>query len=173
MILEVFKPVKGFEDYFEISNTGRVKRLARLAKTNKGPRKIKAGFLRSRTNNSGYEEVRLTVNGKGYTTFIHRLMAQAFIPNPDCKSEINHINGIKLDNDLSNLEWVTHSENMKHAYKSGLVKKMGTPVIDTCSGKKYGSIKDASIDLKINYGACREYVNGRRKKNKTCLKYAN
>lgn len=67
-----------------------------------------------------YLRVDLHKDGKGKSMPIHRLVATAFIPNPENKGEVNHINGIKTDNRVENLEWVTHKENVHHAYKTGL-----------------------------------------------------
>lgn len=69
---------------------------------------------------NGYREV--TLNGKQCT--VHRIVAEAFIPNPECKKCVNHIDGNKLNNSADNLEWVTHSENIKHAYNTGLERKI-------------------------------------------------
>ncbi len=72
--------------------------------------------IKPQFSNVGYLRVELA--GRKYS--IHRLLAEAFIPNPEGKSQVNHINGDKADNRLENLEWVTQSENMLHAYKAGL-----------------------------------------------------
>lgn len=70
----------------------------------------------------GYIRVEMWEGGKGKKQLLHRILADCFIPNPDNKPCINHINGIKHDNRLINLEWVTRSENQMHAYKMGLQK---------------------------------------------------
>lgn len=70
--------------------------------------------------NSGYKTVTIKTQGGSRTEFVHRLVAIAFIPNPDNKRTVNHINGIKTDNRVENLEWMTYSENHKHAYRIGL-----------------------------------------------------
>jgi hypothetical protein len=81
-------------------------------------------FLKFQINRDGYLVVTLTNDlNKRITLRIHRLMALAFISNPDNKPEVNHKNGIKTDNRLENLEWCTHAENIKHAWNTGLLKK--------------------------------------------------
>lgn len=79
--------------------------------------KILKGF-----NNRGYHRLSLSHKGKPIKYSIHRLVAAAFIPNPENKKEVNHINGIKDDNRVENLEWATQSENMQHGYKIGLCR---------------------------------------------------
>ena len=129
-------------------------------------------FLKSRIDRAGYSTVRLNKNGQSSTQFVHRLLAAAFIPNPNNKPFINHINGIKTDNRLENLEWVTHAENIRHAYETGLCKTESkqTPIVDICSGKKFPSIKKAAEFNSIKYTTCKGYLNERRK-NPTCLRY--
>ena len=74
------------------------------------------------TKNKEYPQVKISASNREYTRKIHRLIAEAFIPNPDNKPEINHKDGNRGNNELTNLEWVTHSENVKHAYDTGLTK---------------------------------------------------
>ena len=162
----------GYEGYYEINNTGVVKSLERKIKVNKRSRKISSTIMKVRINNCGYAEVRLTKNKISKTTFIHILLAKVFIPNPTDKPEVNHINGNKLDNRLINLEWVTHSENMKHAYENGLIKK-AKQVIDTCSGKEFSSTREAAKVYGINFSTLKNYLNGCIKINPTCLQYKN
>lgn len=117
--------VKGFEGLYEISNEGVVRSLNRHVyhTGNKQEHLIQGKNLATRINNFGYVSVRLSKGGKTYTRFIHRLVALAFIPNPQNKKYINHINGIKTDNTLQNLEWCTMSENINHAYRTGLITR--------------------------------------------------
>lgn len=75
-------------------------------------------FLKPQKNKSGYLFVTLCGNGKKKNKYIHQIVARAFIPNPDNKKFVNHKNLQKDDNDVSNLEWVTHSENIIHYYKN-------------------------------------------------------
>lgn len=101
------KTITDYENY-SITKSGEV--------FNKSSKKIATQFTRT-----GYELVHLRKNNKRKASTIHRLVALAFIPNPENKPCVNHINGIKIDNRIENLEWVTLSENMKHAVKNGLL----------------------------------------------------
>ncbi|MCT3693486.1 HNH endonuclease [Elizabethkingia anophelis] len=76
--------------------------------------------LKLTTNYDGYKVICMSVNGIRYVKYIHRLVAESFIPNDKNKSQINHINGVKSDNRVENLAWCTQSENIAHAYKNGL-----------------------------------------------------
>ncbi len=111
---------------------------------------------------AGYHYVTLCKDGKRRNRFIHRLIAQEYIPNPLNKQEVNHINGNKLDNRIENLEWVTPSENIKHAIKLGLLvcserskqllrDRSIKKTKDVITGNVYDSLKNACIDLGINY----------------------
>lgn len=111
--MEKWKEIKGFEDYYLISDKGNVIR-------KKGTSHLKPKNLKHLFDKDGYARVNLKINGKTNSRFIHRLVAEAFINNPLNKPQVNHINGIKTDNCLSNLEWCTISENRVHAYSTGL-----------------------------------------------------
>lgn len=104
---EQWKPIEGLRNY-EISNIGRVR--------NKNTGQIKTLNLRS----NGYLYAHFTEDGKQYLKAVHRLVAKAFIPNPENKPFVNHIDGVKTNALPSNLEWCTPSENSKHAYETGL-----------------------------------------------------
>lgn len=104
--------IKGFENY-TININGIV--ISYVRQTSK---KIKRPLSRK-----GYEVVMLYGKGKRRLYPIHRLVAEHFIPNPENKSQVNHIDGNKLNNNVKNLEWVTASENVKHSYDNGLTPK--------------------------------------------------
>ena len=104
-IKEQWKVIEEFPNY-EVSNYAEVRRVW------KKHTKLK----KTRLNKFGYEIVHLSRNGENKHRSIHRLVAMAFIDNPDNLPEVNHIDSNKQNNRIDNLEWVTRSENMKHAY---------------------------------------------------------
>jgi len=160
---ETWRPVKGYEGLYEVNEKSEVRSL--------GDRYYNK-IMPQRIDRAGYLTTRLSNKGKNATVYIHRLLGFAFIVNPLNKAFINHIDGNKLNNSLDNLEWVTHSENILHAYNTGLLKIKAKSVYDTCTGKIYSSIKEAAKALNINYGTCRNYLNGNIKTNNTCLRFA-
>lgn len=124
---ELWKPVVGYENEYEVSNFGNVRSLDRTKVNSKGvSKKLKGKMLSVHVSKRGYYTV--TLGGKKRT--IHRLIAEAFIPNPNLKPQINHIDGDKLNNTIlldndsniigGNLEWVTDKENLQHAWNTGL-----------------------------------------------------
>lgn len=106
--METWKDIKGFEGIYQISNMGRLKSFKG------GPR---GRILSNKNSNGGYFSVVLCYGTKRRYTRIHRLVAEAFVPNPHNKPEVNHIDGNKQNNRADNLEWVTRAENHSHAIK--------------------------------------------------------
>src|SRR5690606_20717030 len=123
-IKEIWKPVNGYEGYFEISNLGNVKALKRVETISRGRKSSKKErLLKCWLNNSGYPAVVLTVNWKRKDYLVHRLVAEHFIDNPNNYPLVNHIDCDKTNAIYSNLEWCKYSINEKHAYDIGLRKK--------------------------------------------------
>lgn len=123
--IEIWKDIMGYEGLYQVSSLGRIKSLPKKMgrpdsnrQTNKrGPIILKSKL--NPKNKKSYHRVNL---GSNNTITIHRLVATAFIPNPENKPTVNHIDGDKNNNCASNLEWATHKENNNHAYDLGLNK---------------------------------------------------
>lgn len=116
---EIWKDIQGYEGFYRVSNTGNVKSVERFIKHPLyGERIAYSRILKSAKNNRGYLCVSLWKDGKGISKTIHRLVLNAFIPNINNEPEINHIDGNKENNILTNLEWSSISNNRKHAYSN-------------------------------------------------------
>lgn len=127
-IQEVWLDVPQYKGIYQVSNLGNIRN--------------KKGKLLKPYLTKGYERVSLYNKGQRQCKLVHRLVAQVFIPNPNNKPDVNHINGCKTDNDVSNLEWVTQSENMSHAHKNNL-----RPYVNT-QGEKNGFSKLSQIEAR-------------------------
>lgn len=110
----VFKDIVGFEDYYYVDNLGNVYSKNRFHRTNHNGFYRKGIKIKPSKTKTGYLQVILSVNGKSYTKKVHRLVAEAFLPNPNNLLEINHKNEDKSDNRVSNLEWCTREYNMNY-----------------------------------------------------------
>lgn len=121
---EIWLPVNGFEGLYEISNYGQVKSCDKRRGTNYSCF-IPAKIMASSDNGSGYRNVGFSKNSKQYTKYVHILVAQHFIPNPENKPEVNHKDGDKNNNRSDNLNWSTRKENEEHAWSTGLKKMIG------------------------------------------------
>ncbi len=113
---EVWKPIEGYEGLYEVSNLGRVKSLEKLIERPAGNNFIRSEFvMKTWAKDAGYPTVSLTKDKKRKLHMVHRLVAEAFIPNPDNKEEVNHKDYNKKNNNVSNLEWMTRKENIDYS----------------------------------------------------------
>ena len=127
-MIEIWKDVVGLEDYAEISNLGAVRTKDRYINNN-GTQVLRKGKIKKATDNGlGYLQLRFYIDGKTIRKYLHVAVAEAFIEKPtyEGKLEVNHKDGDKSNNAFYNLEWISHSENIKHAMKSGLLGREGS-----------------------------------------------
>lgn len=140
---EIWKPVVGFEDFYEVSNLGNVRRK-------------KSKRLRAISHTSLYSHILLSANGKHTTLRVHRIVAEAFLPRIDGKPHINHKNGNKNDNRVENLEWVSQAENNLHAYRT--LHRKPTLLGHVPHNKKLFANELEDIDKLLNSGLTAEKI---------------
>ena len=129
-INEIWRPIKGYEGLYEVSNLGRIKSLKRLVKKWDGYRIVPEKILTPRANNRGYLRINLCKDGITKTFSPHRLVAEAFIPNPDNLPCVNHKDENPLNNVVSNLEWCTYSYNNSYGTaRERASEKLSKPVL--------------------------------------------
>jgi hypothetical protein len=168
---EVFKDIEGYEGLYQVSNLGRVKSLEY-----KGKKREK--ILKLSKNKSGYLIVNLFKLQKSKSINVHRIVAENFIPNKYNKIQVNHIDGVKFNNCVDNLEWCTPSENVNHFFSSNLSKlyrlniskRQSIAVIDIETNTVYKSIKEASLANSIPESSLCRMLNKIRP-NKTTLRH--
>lgn len=145
---EVWKDIEGYEGLYQVSNMGRVRSLDRKSKSknkwNSYNASIKGRIRLCATSRMGYLRMRLCKDGVKQWYQLHQLVARAFIPNPDRKETVNHIDGNKKNNCVSNLEWATQAENNKHARDNHLNNSRKRKVLCVELNKTFESVREAS-----------------------------
>jgi hypothetical protein len=151
MLNEVWKDIPNYDGRYQTSNLGNIRNKLFVMKKNIGYR--------------GYEQIKLTKNGISHNHKVHRLVAQAFIPNLNNLPQINHINGIKTDNRVENLEWCTNSYNQLEANRMGFCKNRIAQAIKARS-KRIGQFD-------LNGNLIKEYYNSRIAEKATGITFKN
>lgn len=175
--MENWKVISGTENLYLISDLGRVRAIEKV-NVNNGFIKnkiIPEHILKDSCNGRGYRYITISIKRVRKNYYVHRLVASAFLENKLCCEEVNHIDGDKANNKLTNLEWVSKKQNMQHAVRTGLVKsKRGDNVhakktINIVTGKIFACAKDAADSIQCNYGTFKDGL--RRKSEYLNFKY--
>jgi hypothetical protein len=167
---EIWKDIKGYEGQYQISNKGRVYSIPRIIKKSNGKTQFVRGrILKAYIKQHKYLEVNLCINGKGKWYLVHRLVAEAFIPNPNNLPQVNHKDENKLNNNVDNLEWCTPKYNTN--YGDAQERKIATrkkPVLQySLDGEliaEYESISTAARATGFDYSGIRSCCTGKYKK---------
>lgn len=163
---EQWKPVNGYESFYEVSTHGRVKSVRRrVPRSNGGETTVREKIFNGYVANTGYRVVNLSRNNSINQCCIHRLVAEHFIPNPENKKTVNHKDGNKLNNHVGNLEWCTYLENNVHAHDTGLNGRSRPVNQLTLSGEFVQTFKSGALAarvLKINHSHICSCLTGKR-----------
>lgn len=168
----VWKPVVGFEDRYEVSNDGRVRSLDIYVKCRGGKTRLSKGRIRPLyKNNRGYVIANLCRDNKAKYSLVHRLVAEAFIENPDNKPQVNHIDGDNTNNHVNNLEWVTDNENKVHSsIDSGGTQRPKRAVVATnvTTGDTYrfNGLREAERALCLDHSTAMRALKGKQKSHR-------
>lgn len=152
---EIWKDCKGYEGKYQISNLGRIWSVKRQQ------------YMKPQKDTCGYLRIQLyTKNGKLRTEKVHRLVALAFIDNPDGKPEVNHINHVRDDNRVENLEWVTHKENSN---KTTVVRSVGKFTKDGQLVERYITVSEAARKNDVKPSVILAYIKSKPQKSREYL----
>lgn len=176
--MEEWRDIKGYEGLYQVSNIGNVRSIAHIAVYTDG----RVGHYKGKTltpsnGGNGYKYVHLSKNGVTNRVGIHRLVAEAFLPKDNERNVVNHKDGNKHNNTVENLEWVTCSENSKHAVRTGLLnmepfivagstarkKKIAQIGVSGKTIKVFDSAVEAARQLGLSTGNISSCANGTRK----------
>ena len=177
---EIWKDIEGYEGLYQISNLGKVRSLDRfIVKKNGSIQKYKGRILLASDDMHGYDHVSLSKGSSVKKKKIYRLVAETFIENPDKLKVVNHIDGNKSNNCVSNLEWCSSAVNNKHAWETGLKKssnkqkekasmfiKLGKNkkrhIICKETGVVFDSIRKAEKEMNINHSRICTVLSGKQ-----------
>lgn len=168
----MWRPVNGYEGLYEVSNDGQVRSFDTYIECGYGAKRLHKGkIIPSRANNRGYLTITLWRSGKQFRTTVHRLVAEAFIPNVDNKPQVNHIDGDISNNRADNLEWVTDDENKAHssiAVGGTQRPKKAVVVTKKTTGEvfHFNGLKVAERALHLDHGTAMKVLSGRQKSHR-------
>lgn len=160
--IEVWKPIKGYEGRYEASNLGNIRSLDRMIKSKgEGKRFLRGRVLKKLIVRNGYEHVALCKDGRTKRVSVHRVIASTFLKRRPEDEVVNHINGIKTDNRVSNLEWCTYKQNIRHAIDTGLIVFDGRHVVRS-DGVEFRSVTEAARAIKAPHANVEAQLQGKR-----------
>ena len=133
---EIWKDIRGYEGLYSINNYGVI-----MSKTGR--------IKKTSISNSGYHMVMLFKNCKHDNRYIHRLVAESFIPNPDNKPQVNHVDEYKSNNHVSNLEWMTAKENVNHGTRTQRSSKRIKAIYPSGESKSFSSLTECAIYFNV------------------------
>lgn len=170
---EIWKGIKDYEGIYQCSNTGKIRTLDRIVTEKNGKTQFRRGQeIKLRLNKNGYLQFALNKNANRRMVYVHVIIAQTFLSNPDNLKTVNHKDGNKTNNNINNLEWCSYSENNKHSYSilnrsiadEGAIPKP-TYIINTenniCS--YYPSITAATYGIGLSHTQINRYVHSGKK----------
>lgn len=164
--MEIWKHIEKLDNQYAISTFGRVQSIQDVITKSDGNTYTRRSKIIKPQLRNCYLRVRISLNGVKSTYSVHRLVAEAFIDNPESKSEVNHIDENKSNNHVSNLEWLTPKENVRHSFRIGkrlIASKQNKakPVLNTKTGIFYKSLLEASKTIdSVSYSGLQHQMNG-------------
>lgn len=180
-VIEEWRTIKEFDGLYQVSNFGRVKGVKRVVGARGGKTKVVSEkIIGIKPDKQGYFLAALWKNNNGYSRLVHRLVAQAFIPNPNNLPEVNHNKGLKWDNTSTELGWMTASDNQRHSIDvlgkktriiTGADNKCSKKVLCLNSGIVYNSTKEAAIGLGVSQPFIVMLCKKQRTSNTISIKY--
>lgn len=165
----MFKAIEGYEGIYEVSDLGEVRSVDRIVEFKDGRNAhYKGKVLKLAMNVHGYFTVMLSKNGITKMMTVHRLVAEAFLPNPENLPEVHHINHVKTDNRACNLKWVTRAEQFDDHWRAAHAKAQGTRlrVVGNGIDRIFISSHEVARELGVSQGNVSMVANGIRKQTK-------
>lgn len=164
--MEVWKDIKGYEGYYQASSHGRIRSYDQYVNGYNGL-KLRKGVTRNpHIYKEGYKSLTLSIKGTVKKYLVHRLIAETFIPNPENKETVNHKDLNKLNNNIENLEWCTHKENVHHAINNNVNPStwIKIKIIDKVSNKVYHFRNQATASAFMGHNV--SYIGKNKRRNK-------